>query len=139
MKTLIKEIKADLAILQALTERIDQIEEKQAIALGLARVGIWELDLITNEIDWDTRMYEIFELNPDEFIATYEAFEPLVHPDDVEKMKETMSRSLKSRETCEYLHRIKVASGWKWIKGWGRTLFDANHQPVKMIGACVEI
>ena len=55
-----------------------QLREAQNIA-GLGR---WELDLRDNTLQWSDSIYELFEVDPASFEATYEAFLGFVHPDD---------------------------------------------------------
>ena len=54
----------------ALVESTARLKEAQKIA----RIGQWELDLITNTLDWSDSIHELFEIAPNEFGASYEAF-----------------------------------------------------------------
>jgi hypothetical protein len=89
-----------------------------AEAQHLALIGSWELDLISNTLTWSDETYRIFELEPQQFGATYEAFLDHVHPDD----RETVSRNHLKRLQGEalpgvYPFRIVEKNGnTKWVE-----------------------
>ncbi|MDW7740466.1 MAG: PAS domain S-box protein [Bacillota bacterium] len=61
------------------------LQENEAIlekSQEIAHVGSWVLDLETNYLTWSAEVYRILGLNPHNFVATYESFLELVHPDD---------------------------------------------------------
>ncbi|MBC7251721.1 MAG: GAF domain-containing protein, partial [Anaerolineae bacterium] len=88
----------------------EALRESQALlrkSQAIARVGSWELDLITNRLTWSDEVYRIFGLQPQEFGATYEAFLETVHPDDRAAVDAAYMGSLREgRDTYEIEHRI---------------------------------
>jgi PAS domain S-box-containing protein len=62
-------------------DALRESERKLREAQRIARLGNWELDLITNTLQWSDGTYEIFEIDPDEFDASFEAFLKQIHPD----------------------------------------------------------
>ena len=65
---------------------------RQAEALHLARIGNWELGLFTGRLYWSDTIFEIFEIDPSQFGASYEAFLERVHPDDRSAVDEPTTR-----------------------------------------------
>ena len=53
-------------------------------AQRLAQLGSWELDIPNDVLAWSDETYRIFEIDPAEFGASYEAFLDAIHPDDRE-------------------------------------------------------
>jgi hypothetical protein len=47
----------------------------------IARLGQWDLDLVTNKLEWSEWIYLLFQMDPKEFGASYEAFLNAIHPD----------------------------------------------------------
>lgn len=47
----------------------------------IARLGQWDLDLVTNKLEWSEWIYQLFQMDPKEFGASYEAFLNAIHPD----------------------------------------------------------
>ena len=54
----------------SLRDREQQLNDAQ----HMAKIGNWRLDLRTNQLSWSAEIYNLFELNPKAFAATYEAF-----------------------------------------------------------------
>ncbi len=66
------------ALLQATADREERLAEAQA----LARLGSWEVDVVTGEQVWSDELYRLFGLDPATAIASERALLSRVHPDD---------------------------------------------------------
>lgn len=64
----------------------------------LAHIGLWEYNLKMDTLTWTDEIYNIFELDKDSFILTYENFLSIVHPDDRKKVEETYLNSVKEQK-----------------------------------------
>ena len=121
-------------------EAIRQSEEKLKEAQHIARLGNWELDLIENTLQWSDGIYELFEVNPMEFGASYEAFLDAIHPDDREMVGHVYSESLKNRTPYEISHRLLMKDGRiKWVNEICRTEYDKQTNPRKSFGIVQDI
>lgn len=58
------------------------VTERLSLAAESAHLGIWDIDLEKNSLNWDKRMYEIFGIRPEEFGGAIEDWEKTLHPDD---------------------------------------------------------
>ena len=109
----------------ALIESAERLKEAQKIA----RIGQWELDLITNKLDWSDSIYELFEIAPNEFGASYEAFLNFVHPADRDRVGHAYTRSLADRTPYEIEHRLLMPDGRvKWVAEACRTDYDQRRE-----------
>ncbi|MGB8409529.1 MAG: PAS domain-containing protein, partial [Gallionella sp.] len=63
----------------------------------IAKVGSWDLDLISNNLVWSDEVFNIFELEKSRFVATYEAFLNSIHPDDRDMVNQAYTNSLTNR------------------------------------------
>ena len=59
-------------------------EERLKQAEGIASLGHWELNQVSNTLYWSDEIYRIFNLKPQEFKASYKGFLDMVHPEDKE-------------------------------------------------------
>ena len=69
----------------AIRTDISQIKLHEAMleeAQHLGKFGHWQLDLIRNTLNWSSEIFRIFEIDPEKFAATYEAFVERIHPED---------------------------------------------------------
>ena len=73
-------------------EKSKQNEASLREAQRIARLGRWEWDIVKNTLHWSDEIYRIFELSPQEFGATYEAFLNTVHSDDRDFVQKQLMR-----------------------------------------------
>lgn len=99
--------------------RQDILERKKAEAMleeskthlersqQIAHLGSWELDLRSSRLSWSDEVYRIFGFTPGEFVATYDEFLSLVHPDDRDTVNNVYLKSIKRNlNSYEIDHRI---------------------------------
>lgn len=121
-------------------ERIRQSEEKLKEAQHIAQLGNWELDLTTNTLQWSDGIYELFEIDPMEFGASYEAFLNAIHPDDRAMVNQAYTESLKNKTPYEIVHRLLMKDGRiKWVKEICRSEFEKQGNPLKSFGVVQDI
>lgn len=121
-------------------EKLIKSEAMLNEAQRIAHIGSWELDLIKNELTWSDEIYRIFELEPQQFDATYEAFLEYVHPDDRESLNKIYSESVASKQPYDIVHRIVTSSGaTRYVHERCITQYDDNDRAVRSIGTVEDI
>ena len=124
--------KAELALRQS--------EERLAAALGAAELGIWDWDMVSGKIVWAGYHAKLFGFGPGEFDGKYETFEERVHPEDREKVKNAIDRSLRERTEYKCDYRSLLPDGTvRWIAGHGHYRWNEKGEPVRMLGAVRDI
>jgi len=105
----------DVSALQEANRRLSEAQR-------VARLGSWELDLLTNHLYWSDEIYRIFEIDPDRFGASYEAFIEAVHPADREAVNQAYRDSVANRTEYEIQHRLQMPDGRiKYVHERGKT------------------
>ena len=131
--------KASIELAKA-KEDAEEIKRKLNEAQEIAKLGNWELDLINNQLYWSDEIYRIFEINPEEFGASYEAFLDTVHPEDREIVNNTFTESLKNKTNYCIEHRLLMKDGKvKYVREQGKSFYDANGKPIRSIGTVQDI
>lgn len=121
-------------------ERLIKSEKRLKEAQRLALLGDWEMDLASNRLSWSEEVFNIFEIDPEQFAATYDAFLDAIHPEDREAVNKAYSESLRSRSPYEIMHRILTSDGRvKYLLERCETFFDANGKPLRSIGTAQDI
>ncbi len=106
----------------------------------LARIGGWELEIPTQFLRWSDEVYRIFELDPEQFGASYQAFLDLVHPDDRARVDELYSSSLRDRKPYQAVHRLLMKDGRiKHVTEACRTYYDQHGKPLRSYGMIQDI
>ena len=135
-----------ISIISDVTERIEaeealkKSEASLAQAQRVARIGSWELDLRADKLWWSAEVYRIFEIDPERFEASYEAFLALVHPDDRERVHKAFSESLAARQPYDMVHRLLFEDGRvKYVHERSRTYYDEAGKPIRSLGTIQDI
>ena len=109
-------------------------------AQQISHLGNWTLDLVSNELHWSEEIFRLFELDPQQFEATYEAFLAAIHPDDRDMVNAAYAKSLESRSHYQIEHRLLLADGRiKWVQERCHSDFDANGKPLRSVGTVQDI
>lgn len=103
-------------------------------ALESAKVGLWEWNMLTNQISWSENVSHLFGLSPESFESTFEQYLKLVHPEDVNQVQEGIQNAISSGKAYAVEHRIMFPDGSiQWLEGEGKVSFN-NGIPERMTG-----
>lgn len=106
----------------------------------LANFGNWSWDVTNNVVTWSDTLYNIYGLDRYSFKATFEGYQERLHPDDRERVINLITSVLQTKNDVVFEERIIRPTGeMRYLRSWGRVQTDANGNPVKMIGACLDI
>ncbi len=118
-----------------------EIERRRLItAQGVAKVGSWETDLLTMDVNWSAETFRIYELDPDQYHPDYRSIQQFVHPDDREMIDEAFVDSLNTHGVCTIVHRLLFADERvKFVEERWEILKDEQGTPLQAIGTCQDI
>jgi len=120
----------------ALKDNERRLKESQAIA----KLGQWELDLTTNTLLWSDEIYRIFEIDPERFGASYEAFLDAVHPAERALLNETYRASLVNKTPYNLVHRLLMPDGTiKYVHEQCHTEYDQAGRALRSMGTVQDI
>jgi PAS domain S-box-containing protein len=121
---------------EALHVAVERLERAQTGA----GVGIWDWDIATGHIEWSSYMFELFGLDESKAVASFEAWENILHPEDREAVGLRIDQALKDRTLLQSEYRIIRPDGqMRWINAVGRSTYDAEGNPLRMAGICTDI
>ena len=110
------------------------------VALEASSVGIWEVDLRGDFIDWDERTAAIFGFDQATRIPMDRLFAEYVHPDDQEVSQRTMADAVSAR--AQYTVELRVlrqGGGVRWIVCRGRVLTGPDGEPARILGTVLDV
>ncbi|MCP3660977.1 MAG: transporter substrate-binding domain-containing protein [Gammaproteobacteria bacterium] len=109
-------------------------------AQRLARIGDWELDLISNQLSWSDEIFCIFEIDKENFGASYEAFLDTIHPEDREQVNRAYTDSLTDKTPRSITHRLLMKDGSiKYVHEICKSVFDDKGNPIRSTGTIQDI
>ena len=121
-------------------EKLLNSEASLKEAQSMARLGRWEIIHSTNTLIWSDIIFDIFEINKEEFGASCQAFLDAIHPDDGEMVNRAWVESLQSGKPYKITHRLLMKDARiKWVTESGETAYDSHGKPIKSVGIVQDI
>jgi len=133
-------IRTDITERKLAEEKVRWSEFQLREAQRVARIGSWSLTLDTGELDWSDMIYEIFEIDREQFGATYERFLSAIHPDDRDAVNEAYQESVRDRTAYGITHRLLMPDGRvKHVHERGETTYADDGTPLRSIGTVQDV
>jgi len=124
--------KASEAKLRSLTERL-------SLATAIAKIGVWEWDVVSDALTWDAAMFEIYEFPVVEQLS-YQRWSATVHPEDLTSVEATLQTVIKSKSRGSAEFRITLADGSvKNISAVEGVVLDEHENVTRVIGVNIDV
>ena len=104
----------------------------------IAKLGYWELDIESGELEWSDEIYRMFCVDPANSKASYDLFMSFVHPEDRERVDKAYKKSLEIKKPYNIIHRIVTDEGVKIVHEQCDTTFEEG-KPVRSLGLVQDI
>ena len=116
---------------QASQEQQDRLQ----LAMDIAGIAIWDWNIVTNQVTWSDNCEQIKRLPAGSFDGTFEAYQRLVHPEDLPRFLAEIDGALNGQTPYHTEHRIVPPTGEvQWVEGNGVVYRDDLGRPVRMVG-----
>jgi len=114
-------------------------EQRLSLAAESAEAGLWVLDYRTQEFWATEKARSIFGYPPAEVI-NMERLQASVHPEDWNRVQQSLDRSRHTGEPVEMEYRIRLGDGReRWIESRGRPFFKPGGGPDRLLGLSMDI
>ena len=111
-------------------------KERMKLATDSGGIGIWDLDIGSGKLYWDTWMYRLYGVEQMNQELNYSFWKSRVHPEDLLKIEETMLQAMKNKEQINLEFRvIWDDESIHFIKASGNIKYDDEGRPSRIIGA----
>jgi PAS domain S-box-containing protein len=117
-------------------------DERLQSALESTGVGPWDWDLVTGAFTIDPATIRKLGYKADEIAAVVEAWDALIHPDDVNNVHARFGNAKEAAaEAFEAVYRVRTKQGnWCWLLTRGRVIQrDTAGLPIRIIGTHLDI
>jgi len=116
--------------------------ESLLLALEVAEVGTWDLDLRTQVLTWPTRTKAMFGIWPD-VPCSMDDFYAGLHPEDRASTADAFASAVdplrRATYDVEYRTVGKEDGKLRWVAARGRGVFDENGVCVRALGTAMDI
>ena len=114
-------------------------EAQVQLALKTSHVGMWDWDVIADQMTWTDQCKALFGWSASTFVS-YKSFLAALHPDDRERIDRLHSRALNGKVEFNAEYRvIWPDESIHWIADRAKSIFNARGRAVHMVGASIDI
>ncbi|MBD1556737.1 PAS domain S-box protein [Vibrio sp. S9_S30] len=128
------ELKLSKSNLQNLVRRLN-------LATEAGEIGIWNWDFRSGELEWDDRMYLMYDVDKEKATDTYDMWKVRVHEEDASYAEDELMRAKDSLSRLNSEFRIQCRDGEvRWIKAAADVVFDeSSGEAIGMGGVNIDI
>jgi PAS domain S-box-containing protein len=113
-------------------------ERRLSLALEAATMGVYTLEIPTQQVYWSPECYRIFGI--EQFGGTISEIQRQLFPADRERVMQTAFHALQTQTPLEMEFRILHPDGTvHWVNDRGRATYDAAGKPLRQIGIVQDI
>ncbi len=118
-------------------DALSRSEERLNLALSATNLGLWDWNLVTDEVYFSPIWFSMLGYGPDEFPQEFNTWTSLQHTDDRESSMAMVQGAIKNRESSfEIEFRLKHKNGsYLWIRSMGKAVsFDEQGNTTRLTG-----
>ncbi len=125
---------------EARTAELRESEERRRLAQSVGHVGIWDWNLVTDELIWSDETYRILGFSPGEVTPSLEVFFDRVHGDDRDRLDRAVDQARQLHQPLHIDYRVVRQDGSElMVNSQGKVELDADDRPLRMLGTFQDI
>jgi PAS domain S-box-containing protein len=143
------ELDQAVAALNAMRQRVhtsfselQKSESRWKFALEGAGDGVWDYDIVSNEVLYSQRWKEMLGFSDDELPNHFDTYARLAHPDDLARARSALVDNIEGRNQLYAIEQRMLCKdgSWKWVMARGMVVTrDAHGRATRMIGTHADI
>jgi len=122
-------------------QRLADTQAKLQLAVEIAGVGFWEIDLRSGAIYFSPQYKRLLGYEPDELPEQYESWTSRLHPEDKERTL-ALHRAFETGSAASYETEFRLRhkdGGYRWFASRGVRVTDASGATTKITGTYLDI
>ena len=100
--------------------QMEGLSKRLKLALDTSKIGIWELNMETGALAWDSRMRELYDIPEGHDTSKYDVWVDRLHPEDLERAEQEYREAVETGGTYQSDFRVVLRDGSiRWIRAIG--------------------
>ncbi len=121
-------------------EALEDAKRRMELASSAAGIGIWDWNLVTNRVFWDSRMLEMFGVDADSFDQDFRSWQAAIYPADASRVEQALLQAQEGVQPLSTEYRILRPGGdVRFVQMLGKVVRDASGAPVRMTGVHMDM
>lgn len=131
----------DISEHKRVEEKLSQSEERYSLAMRGANDGLWDWNLLTDEIYFSPRWKAMLSYEENEVGSHADAWFSRIHPADVEHVRTDIKRHFEGATAYfENEHRVlQKDDTYRWMLARGMAIRDSDGKPLRMAGSMTDM
>ena len=130
----------DLTLQQEADREVRASEERFQLAVRGASDGIWDWNLLTGELYFSDRAFEMLGFEPGEMTFENETWTARIHPEDRPDALVHLQAHLKDDAPFDIQYRLRTKDGdYRWLRSRAAAVRDQSGAPLRMAGAVSDV
>ncbi|MCC6952870.1 MAG: PAS domain-containing protein [Deltaproteobacteria bacterium] len=130
----------DIDELVSTRERLRRNEERLSVATFATRLGVFDWEIQSNRMGWDSTMFELFGLDPSSEKRSYEEWMELILPDDRERASLAVRSALQTGAELNIQFRTVLPTEVvRHIRVQAKVFLDDGGAPLRMVGTHADV
>lgn len=119
----------------AVHSQLQEMNERYDLAMDAAVDGIWDFDLLNEDVFYSTQNFTLLDETYDVAPASFAWWQDRVHPDDVTRTLAAFDKHIKRNEPFNETYRMRHTDGsWRWWRSRGQVMRNASGRAVRVVG-----
>ena len=121
------------------TQTLRLLTERLSLATAVGHIGVWERDMISGILTFDSTMFEIYGL-PATGTISYERFALLVHPEDLPRVEASVQEAIEADQGAAIDFRIVRPDGSvRDVSAFMRAVSDEQGRLIRLVGVNLDV
>ncbi len=131
---------SDIHDRKRMEDELTRSEERYFLAVRGAGVGLWDWDIITDEMFWTDKYKRMLGVTYKTFRPERSFWDERIHPEDLPKVKDAMTAHLKDGTQFDVQYRMRHEDGrYIWVQARGQADWEDDGSPSRMAGSVADI
>ena len=120
---------------------LKESESRYAMTIAAVDDGLWDWDVQSGRAFFSPIYYSILGYDDRAFVASYDSWRPLVHPEDIDRVEQDLQQSIDTGVGFTVDLRMKMKSGeWLWVSTRGKAVeWNSQGKALRMVGTLSNI
>lgn len=122
-------------------EDVRRSQERYQLSAKGANDGLWDWDVVTNEVYFSPRWKAMIGFNDQEFPNKFIAFEKAIHPEDHDRAMKALKDYLQGKAQI-YQAEFRMChkdGSYRWMLARAAAIWDQNGIPLRIAGSHMDI
>jgi PAS domain S-box-containing protein len=126
--------------LKCRVNELQQRHDRYELAVAGTDAGLWDWDIVANELYASKRLFELLGFAPDEISITMDWFWDQLHPDDLPATRNALDAHLEHGGPFDLEYRLGTKSGeYRWFHARGQAQWGEAGRAIRMSGSITDI